>query len=86
MVIGSSLAHMPPVQAGAKMHGPEGGTLEERFYRVCAALLLFGYTPEEIDRMIDKDIIVRPQRWNRYYGSFNRVRQVAEGEPSPQSA
>lgn len=50
------------------MHGPEGGTLEERFYRVCAALLLFGYTPEEIDRMIDNDIIVRPQRWNRYYG------------------
>ncbi|MGE3845223.1 MAG: lipase family protein [Vicinamibacterales bacterium] len=45
------------------------GTAEVEFNRVCVALLLYGYSEAEIDKMIDDGTITRPAGWTRYYAT-----------------
>jgi hypothetical protein len=52
--------------------------LDLEFRRVCASLVLYGYSSKEIDHMLDTGVIARPQKWSRYYSTL-----PGSGAPRP---
>ncbi len=47
--------------------------LDQHLKRTCMSLLLYGYSSEEIDRMLDTGVIMRPQRWSRFYARATAI-------------
>ena len=61
-VLGSSAAQA----FGMKRSRPRP-TLDQEFTLAALSLSLYGYTPEEVDAVLDTGTIGRPLKWSRYY-------------------